>query len=505
MEKPPDFILIILGASGDLTRRKIIPALFNLFCQHLLPENFAILGVSRTYFSDHSFREHVLAHVQKCKDKKIDKKRLKKFSNKLFYQPINTIEVNDYPVLKNRLLDITRNFKIKKNFIFYLSIIPSIYEVIINNLGIENLQIEKDGEWRRIVVEKPFGYDFKSASALNRCLIKVFNENQIYRIDHYLGKETVQNVLAFRFANGIFEPLWNRNHIDHIEITSAEFIGIEERGKYYDHTGALRDMVQNHLLQLLGMIAMEPPSSFSANTVRGESLKVFQSLQPLKVEAIEKYVIRGQYTESIIRGGKIRAYRSEKNVDRYSKTETYVALRFYIDNWRWHGVPFYLRTGKRMPTSVTEIVINFRQTPHYLFGKMTDPNQLIIRIQPDEGILLKFGMKLPGTGFQIKNVDMNFHYSNLSDTYIPESYERLLLDCMTGDQTLFIRGDATEACWKFIDPIIYCWEINPKIKIYGYPAGTWGPREASFIFEGNKSDWRYPCKNLVGDGLYCEL
>jgi glucose-6-phosphate 1-dehydrogenase len=505
MDKPEDFILVIFGASGDLTRRKVIPALFNLFCQNLLPENFALLGVARTNFSDLAFREHILSYIAKCKNKTIVKKRLKKFSSKIFYQPVNTVDRNDYHSIKNRLLDISHCFRIKKNFIYYLSIVPSIYKIIIQNLGAHHLQTEDNGEWKRIVIEKPFGYDLQSAKALNLCLSKVFHENQIYRIDHYLGKETVQNVLAFRFANGIFEPLWNHNYIDHIEITSAEFMGIEGRGKYYDHIGALRDMVQNHLLQVVSMITMEPPSSFSADTIRGESLKVFQSLRPLREEEIKKNVVRGQYTESVIRGKKIPAYRSEKDVHDHSRTETYVALKFYIDNWRWHDVPFYLRTGKRMPTSVTEVVINFKQPPHYLFHKMTNPNQLIIRIQPDEGILLKFGMKLPGTGFQIKSVDMDFHYSDLSGTYIPDSYERLLLDCMSGDQTLYIRGDAAEACWKFIDPIIQCWKTNPQIKIYGYPAGSWGPREANFIFEGSKSDWRFPCKNLVGNDLYCEL
>jgi glucose-6-phosphate 1-dehydrogenase len=506
MDKPANCIIIIFGASGDLTKRKIIPALYNLFCQDLLPESFMLLGVSRTNFSDHSFREHVISYLGINGKRTSHKKQLKKFLERLFYQAINTADVKDYLLVKNRLLGMAHDQKIDKNFIYYLSIAPSMYEPIIHNLGAHNLQKEVNRGWKRIVIEKPFGYNLPSACKLNQCLLKVFKEDQIYRIDHYLGKETVQNVLAFRFANGIFEPLWNRNYIDHIEITSAEFMGIGERGKYYDHTGALRDMVQNHLLQILGMIAMEPPSSFSSGTVRNEALKVFQSLRSFKnEEEVEKYVIRGQYIESIIRGKKILSYRSEKNVDSHSKTETFVALRFYIDNWRWDGVPFYLKTGKRMPTTVTEVVINFKRSPHYLFGKTTDPNQLIIRIQPDEGILLKFGMKLPGTGFQIKNVDMDFHYSDLTDSYISDPYERLLLDCMSGDATLFIRGDAVEACWRFIDPIIHCWETNPKIKIYGYPAGTWGPREANIIFESGKSDWRYPCKNLVSDGLYCEL
>ena len=506
MDKPQECFLVIFGASGDLAQKKLIPALFNLFCQNLLPEKFAVLGISRTDFSDTSFRDHLAPFLKKNNIKRtVNKQVVKKFLKKLFYQSIDTAKDEDYAIIDSRLSEIAGDLNIKKNIIFYLSIAPVMYEMIIKNLGKKNLQNENNGEWRRIVIEKPFGYNLISARKLNSILLNIFSEEQVYRIDHYLGKETVQNVLAFRFANGIFEPLWNRNYIDHIEITSAEFFGIANRGKYYDHTGALRDMVQNHLLQIVAMIAMEPPSSFKTAAVRNESLKVFQSLRPLKGKDIEKNVIRGQYTESTIKGKKIYSYRSEKDVDHRSKTETYVALKFFIDNWRWEGVPFYLRTGKRMPTTVTEVVINFKKTPHYLFGKMADSNQLIIRIQPDEGILLKFGMKLPGTGFQVKSVNMDFHYSELTESYIPDSYERLLLDCMSGDTTLFIRGDAVEACWQFIDPIVMQWKSSTKMKIYGYPSGTWGPRETANLFEGNKSEWRYPCKNLAGDGIYCEL
>ena len=338
---------------------------------------------------------------------------------------------------------------------------------------------------------------------------EIFIEDQIYRIDHYLGKETVQNILAFRFANGIFEPLWNRNFIHHVEITGVENIGVEDRGGYYDSSGALRDMVQNHLLQVLSIIAMEPPSKFEATALRNEKVKVFQSLSQIKPEDVKKQVVRGQYTGSTVRGEKVPGYREEKGVAADSRTETFLAMKFYIGNWRWGGVPFYIRTGKRMPTRVSEVTIHFKKTPHALFSQNLAPtvgdNQLVIRIQPDEGILLKFGIKVPGAGFEIKTVNMDFHYSDISERTIPEAYERLLLDCMLGDASLYARSDAVETCWEFISPILDAWENDPDLPLYGYPAGTWGPKEASNLFDESNEDWRYPCKNLANDGEYCEL
>jgi glucose-6-phosphate 1-dehydrogenase len=382
-----------------------------------------------------------------------------------------------------------------------------MYEVIAANLTHVGLT-DRTAGFRRLIIEKPFGYDLKSARELNRQLHEMISEDQIYRIDHYLGKETVQNVLVTRFANGIFEPLWNRNYIHRIEITSAESIGVEERGGYYDSSGALRDMVQNHLLLMAGMTAMEPPSSLEPDSIRNEVLKVFQSLQPIREADVPKQVIRGQYTGSTIRGTCVSGYRNEKGVAPYSRTETFVAIKFFINNWRWGGVPFYIRTGKRLPTRVTEIVIHFKRTPHYLFlrenGTQTS-NQLIIRIQPDEGILLKFDMKEPGSGFNVKNVNMDFHYSDLTNIRIPSAYERLLYDVMIGDSTLFSRDDEVETAWKFIQPIQAAWETNSNIKIYGYPAGTWGPSVSNDLIEGCGLTWRYPCKNLSDDGLYCEL
>jgi glucose-6-phosphate 1-dehydrogenase len=511
MNKPNNCILVIFGASGDLTKRKLIPAVFNLYRQDLLPEEFAVLGVSRTNYNDESFRQKMLEDVNKfCKKTPVEPDILEKFINRIYYQCLDTKDVNDYTMLKEKLKKIDDQRHTKGNYIYYLATPPSLYQIIAQNLVSQQLQRQENGAgWKRLIVEKPFGYDLDSAIQLNKDLQQIFLEDQIYRIDHYLGKETVQNTLAFRFANGIFEPLWNRNYIHHVEVTAAEHIGVENRGGYYDHSGALRDMIQNHLLQVVGLIAMESPPVYSADAVRNETVKVFQSLCPIKTQNVSKQVVRGQYVSSTIKGEKVLGYREENNVDPDSRTETFVAMKFYIDNWRWGGVPFYIRTGKRLPTRVTEIAIHFKKTPHRLFTanytSYDEDNKLIVRIQPDEGILLKFGMKLPGAGFQIKEVGMDFHYSDLADVYLPDAYERLLLDCMLGDATLYARADAVETCWKFVNPILQVWQEDPAIKIFGYPAGTWGPKESSALFEDVKEDWRYPCKNLANDGIYCEL
>ena len=507
MERPENFVVIIFGASGDLAKRKLIPALFNLYRRNLLPEDFAILGAGRTSLSDARFRDSMIKGIKAFgKDAETSADLFTEFANHLFYQSIDTGNIADYGKIKERLAVLSKHTK--GNHLFYLSTPPSLFETIVESLNQHQLNQQSDG-WKRLVVEKPFGYDLISARRLNRKLHEVFEESQVYRIDHYLGKETVQNVLVFRFANGFLEPLWNRNYIDHVEVTSAEFIGVEDRGGYYDNSGALRDMFQNHLMQIVGMIAMEPPSSFNADSVRNETMKVFESLRPIRVDEVEKWVIRGQYTQSTIRGQNVSAYRDEQGVPPDSKTPTYVAVKLFIDNWRWSGIPFYVRTGKRLPTRVTEVAIHFKQTPHHFFGRPQDQlfesNKLIIRIQPDEGILMKFNMKLPGGGFRVKTVNMDFHYADLADVYVPEAYERLLLDCMLGDATLFARGDAVEACWAFVDPILKAWKSNSKIKVCGYPAGTWGPKEATELFGDPKMDWRYPCKNLAEDGEYCEL
>ncbi|MEI6276395.1 MAG: glucose-6-phosphate dehydrogenase [Prolixibacteraceae bacterium] len=504
MIKPPEpHILVIFGASGDLTKRKLIPALFELYQQKFLPEKFAVLGVSRTELSDQGFREMMTEFLP---DPVANSAQVAQFMESLFYQSLETSNAADYPRLKARLETIGKESSLPANYIFYLSTPPQLYQVIPQILAETGLNDVSQG-FRRVIIEKPFGTDLTSARELNKKLLSYYTEDQLYRIDHYLGKETVQNMLVTRFSNGIFEPIWNHNFIHHVEISSAETLGVEDRGGYYDHSGALRDMIQNHLMQLVGYVAMEPPVVIEANAIRNEMLKVFQSLRPIREADVAKSVFRGQYTHSHIGGELVQGYREEKGVDPQSKTETFVALQFFIDNFRWAGVPFYIRTGKKLPTRVTEVVIYFKTTPHHLFQYQSDlepvNNQLVLRIQPDEGILLKIGMKVPGAGFRVQNMNMDFHYTDLSNTYLPSAYSRLLLDCMHGDATLYSRSDAVEKAWEYVQPILDAWKNNPDIPVFGYPAGTWGPETVDDLIEDGT--WRRPCKNLSHDGEYCEL
>ena len=507
-KNPDNQVLIIFGASGDLTNRKLIPAIYSLKIQDLLPEKFEIIGVSRKDIDTDGFRDMLKDGITNFSDEAdLTQKSIDDFTKLISYFSLDYSREDDYHRLAEFLSSRIKSNGIAANFIFYLAIPPNIYTIVAENLSKSGLSDQSDG-FKRFIFEKPFGYDYYSCTALNKSLHNLFAEEQIYRIDHYLGKETVQNLLVTRFSNGMFEPLWNRNYISHIEITSAESIGVENRGGYYDNSGALRDMVQNHLLQMVGLTAMEPPTSLHPDSIRNEILKVFQSLQTISEGSVAKNVIRGQYTTSRVRGECLPAYRQEKDVDPNSRTETYVAIKFFINNWRWGGVPFYIRTGKRLPTRVTEIVIHFKPTPHFLFhvGDINrSDNQLIIRIQPDEGILLKFGMKEPGAGFNVKSVNMDFHYSDLADIRVPPAYERLISDVMIGDSTLFSRDDIVETAWRFLEPIQLAWASNLDIKIFGYPCGTWGPENANDLLEGREQMWRYPCKNLADDGLYCEL
>ncbi|WP_282779423.1 glucose-6-phosphate dehydrogenase [Phaeodactylibacter xiamenensis] len=496
-------VFVIFGASGDLAKRKLLPAIYELYCSNLLPESFAVLGVSRTDYSDDAFRQEVFTDNEFIEDSK-----KQDFAQKLFYEPIDTLEAKDYPKVRQRLEKIDEQMGTSGNYVFYLSVPPRLYTEIPKYLAQEDLN-KKEGSFRRLIIEKPFGYDMESAQSLNKSLQQHFDEDQIYRIDHYLGKETVQNLLVTRFANGIFEPLWNRNYIHHIEITSAEKIGVGDRGGYYDSSGALRDMVQNHLLQIVAHVAMEPPINADAGSIRSEKLKLFKALRPIAESEVGKYAIRGQYIGADIGGKHIKGYREEKGVGDDSMTETYVALKFFIDNWRWAGVPFYIRTGKHLPTKATEVVVYFKSPPHHLFRSneemMNMNNQLIMRIQPDEGLLLQFGMKVPGAGFNVKNVEMDFHYSDLTDAHVPEAYERLILDAVKGDATLYARGDSVEEAWRFVDPILNAWKNNPDIKLFGYPAGTWGPDVADNLIEGDRVSWRNPCRNLTDSRNFCEL
>ena len=506
MNKNNNHIFVIFGASGDLTKRKLLPAIYNLYLYDQLPDKFAVVGTARTNMTDDEFRNLIINAIKKYENAP-DEKKISDFSKLLFYISADTEKNSSISNVKKKLEEVRANNSIGGNTIFYLSTPPSLYYVIPELISAAGMNHEVDG-WKRLIIEKPFGYDLDSAKKLNEGLMKSWNEEQIYRIDHYLGKETVQNILVTRFSNGIFEPLWNRNYIHRVEITSAEDIGVEKRGGYYDSSGALRDMVQNHLLQLTGLIAMEPPASLEALEIRNEILKVFRALKPIKEEDVSKFAIRGQYLSSKVKGKSVPGYREEENINPNSKTETYAALRFYIDNWRWGGVPFYIRTGKRLPTRVTEAVIHFKPTPHFLFTQQSSIescNQLILRIQPDEGILLKFGMKVPGSGFKVQNVNMDFHYTDLNNQRVAPAYERLIFDTMTGDKTLFAKADEVMATWKFLKPIIDSWEKDKSIPVYGYPAGTWGPENADELIEEKDMTWRYPCKNLTNDGIYCEL
>lgn len=503
MPKSENCVIVIFGATGDLVKRKLMPSLFELFRKNLMPEQFAILGVGRSDYNDESFREKVTIGVKIfAKNKPVNQKLLRDFLKSIFYEEMDPNNSEAYEQLKTRLDDLSGVFQANRNFIYYIATPPAIYQVVTANLGMKELNKQGDSEgWKRIVFEKPYGVELESARTLNTNIRNYFEEQQIYRIDQNLSKDNLQNILAFRMANGIFEPLWNRNYIRHVEITAAESVGVEDRGAYYNSTGALRDTVLNHLLHLLAIVAMEPPSKFEASSIRHEKLKVFQAFSPILPENVAKQVIRGQYLESSIRGEKIAAFRKEKNVEKDSRTETYVAMKFFIDNWRWGGVPFFVRTGKRLPTRITEVAIHFKKTPHLLFTRdfptRYNDNQLFIRIQPDEGILLRFGMRMPSTQFNIKSVNMDFHYKDLGEIEFPEPYERLVLDIIQGDLGMFASADAIELVWGFIDPILRAWQENPEIKLYGYLAGSWGPtKEANALFEGS-DEWRYMSKELV--------
>ncbi|MDU3900801.1 MAG: glucose-6-phosphate dehydrogenase [Haemophilus haemolyticus] len=479
--------IVIFGASGDLTHRKLIPALYNLYKIGRLSENFSVLGVARSDLNDETFREKMreaLIHNEETTPETLDA-----FCSHLYYQAVNTSDAQDYGKLVPRLDDLHDKYKTCGNTLYYMSTPPSLYGVIPECLAAHGLNTEEYG-WKRIIVEKPFGYDEKTAQALDVQIHRFFEEHQIYRIDHYLGKETVQNLLVLRFSNGWFEPLWNRNFIDYVEITGAESIGVEERGGYYDGSGAMRDMFQNHLLQVLAMVAMEPPAIINANSMRDEVAKVMHSLRPLTAEDMEHNLVLGQYTASEINGKMAKGYLEEKGVPADSRTETYIALRCEIENWRWAGVPFYVRTGKRLPARVTEIVIHFKTTPHPVFSQNAPENKLIIRIQPDEAISMRFGLKKPGAGFEAKEVSMDFRYADLAGAQVLTAYERLLLDAMKGDATLFARTDAVHAAWKFVQPILD-YKANGG-RIHEYEAGTWGPVAADKLIAKQGKVWRKP-------------
>lgn len=502
-EKHP-LLLVIFGASGDLTKRKLMPALYTVHREGRIKQDFKIIGVSRTMYTDESFRSYMKDNLKTfIREEEFDSDKVDDFIEHLHYESMEMGEGADaeYIKLRERLQKMVGDGVELDNILFYLSTPPSLYSEIPVNLK----KVKLNTKGARLIVEKPFGYSLETAQKLNKIINTVFKEEQIYRIDHFLGKETAQNMLAMRFANGIFEPLWNRNYIDYVEVSGAENIGIEGRGGFYDNTGALRDMLQNHLIQLVALTAMEPPAVFNAENFRNEIAKVYNSLIPFTQEDLEEHVVRGQY---IANGNKI-GYRDEKGVAPDSRTETYVAMRIGIANWRWAGVPFYLRTGKNLPNKATEVVIHFKPTPHQMFqgegSSCPAPNKLILRISPNEGTVLKFGMKVPGSGFDIKQVEMDFTYDSLGNLPTSDAYSRLIEDCINGDQTLFTRIDAVEASWRFFDPILNYWENNPEVPLYGYAAGTWGPQESEEMMREHGAEWSKPTKNLVNSDQYCEL
>jgi glucose-6-phosphate 1-dehydrogenase len=489
-------VVIIFGASGDLTKRKLVPALYSLAEQDLLGSGFSVVGTARTPMSHDAFRAAMREAVNEFSaDGPGDATVWENFAAGLFYTPTDVKQPESYGNLVPLLDRIDRERGTAGNRLFYLSTPPNLYSGIIRRLGATGLNHSNSGGWTRIIIEKPFGRDLASARALNQEVLRVFNEDQIYRIDHYLGKETVQNIMVLRFANGIFEPIWNRRYIDHVQITAAESIGVENRGGYYEQAGAVRDMIQNHLLQVLAHVTMEPPAVMEANAVRDEKTKVVRAIHPIAPDEVDQYAIRGQYGEGAVGGHRVEGYRQEPNVSPESNTETYAAVKFLIDNWRWAEVPFYLRTGKRLPKRVTEVAIQFRRAPHLLFkqapGGGMEPNALILRIQPDEGISLKFNAKLPGQAINLRPVNMDFQYGASFGKRSPEAYERLLLDAMVGDSTLFARGDMVELTWELTMPILEMWQ-RPALNFPNYAAGTWGPSEADQLIERDGRRWRRP-------------
>lgn len=501
---PEPCVIVIFGVTGDLTGRKLMPALYDLAVELPLPEGFSIVGVSHRDWSDDDFRKEMREAIAKGARKPVDDEGWDLFARGLFYIRGDFRAEDTYARLSETLDTIDHQRGTHGNRIFYLATAPGFYADIVNGLGQAGVAQRQDrfggdeGGWHRVVVEKPFGNDLQSARELIRDMEAVFNERQIYRIDHYLGKETVQNVLAFRFANILFEPVFNRSYVDHVQITVAEALGVEGRGGYYEEAGALRDMVQSHMLQLLTVVGMEPPAVFNGSAVRDEKVKVLRSVVPPREEEVARRTVRGQYEEGFIAGRPVPAYRDEKGVKPYSNTDTFVALKLEIDNWRWADVPFYLRTGKRLPRRVTEIAIEFKKVPHLMFQSVpgsehfdVSPNVLSIRIQPDEGIALRFAAKVPGATTQLRNVRMDFLYGSSFGEAGPDAYERLLLDAMLGDLTLFARWDEVEEAWTLMQPILDAWSsgISPVVP---YEAGTWGPEEADALIERDGRQWRRP-------------
>jgi glucose-6-phosphate 1-dehydrogenase len=488
--------MVIFGASGDLANRKLLPTLNNLAKKEYLPKDFALIGLAKQPLSQDEFRERVRASLREFGGAPEDCEFCRWIVERLCYISGDFRDAKTYDNLKPLVAQMDQNYRTCGNYLFYLATGPDLFGEIIRRLAESGLTHEDDGRWRRVIIEKPFGSDLASARALNTQIKNLLSEQQVYRIDHYLGKETVQNILVFRFSNGIFEPIWNRRYVDHVQITVAETLGVERRGRYYDQTGALRDMVPSHILQLMSLTAMEPPISFQADAVRDEQAKILHAIQTMSPESVLSRAVRGQYGTGFVDGEAVPGYRSEPNVAPESNTETFVALKFSIDNWRWADVPFYVRTGKRLKKRASEIVIQFRRAPLVLFREtpveQLSPNLLILHIQPDEGISMQFGAKIPGPTVRLGSVNMDFKYADHFGAEPTTGYERLLYDCMIGDATLFQRADMVEAGWNVVEPILDVWKALPPRSFPNYAAGTWGPREADDLMTHDQRHWNIP-------------
>lgn len=491
--------IVIFGASGDLTKRKLLPALYNLKVLRLLPENYAVIGVAVSDGNDDSYREKITTDIKQFATRPVDDSDWDDFRKRSYYLQGDFKDVETFKRLSQKIAEAQKTWGLSGNVLFYLAVSPSFFSTVVDQLGAVGLTKQTPEAWRRVIIEKPFGRDLASARELNESLSKSLDESQIFRIDHYLGKETVQNIMVFRFGNSIFEPIWNRRYIDYVQITVAEELGVELRGGYYDHSGVLRDMVQNHILSVLSLIAMEPPSSISGDSVRNEKVKVLEAIRPMDPEQVISSTVRGQYGAGEIDGKRVQAYRSEPDVDPSSNTETFVAMKLFVENWRWAEVPFFIRSGKRLAAHTTQVVIGFRRAPLLLFGEdmhsNVKPNRLVLHVQPDEGITLDIHAKRPGPNINLVNVPLDFSYSEFGEGTAATGYETLLYDCMIGETTLFHRYDSVDASWRIVTPILDVWQALKARDFPNYAAGSWGPPGSDHLLEKSGHAWHhYPLK-----------